>query len=165
MRAGRRRQRCSCRRIAQYYHLPISTVIIEIRRLGLNRLALLEPPPPRGTLRACAPRRAGPPRHEKLAKIRRVGHRIQGSRRTRVHGIGWEYAHVAIYDHSRLAYAEVFADEAPETTTGFLRRAVAWYAAQGIAVERLLTDTGVSIARTISRTSPAAPPPYRTILT
>ena len=49
---------------------------------------------------------------------------------------------MAIDDHSRLTYAEVLADETAETTAGFLQRAVAWYAAQGITVERLLTDNG-----------------------
>lgn len=138
----RRRQRWSSRRIAQYYDLPISTVVTEIRRLGLNRLAALEPPRP---LVRYERERPGELVHldiKKLGKIGRVGHRIHGNRRTRVHGIGWEYTHVAIDDHSRLAYAEVLADETAETTAGFLQRAVAWYAAQGIAVERLLTDNG-----------------------
>jgi len=75
---------------------------------------------------------------KKLGKIGRVGHRIHDNRRTRVHGIGWEYTHVAIDDHSRLAYAEVLADETAETTAGFLRRAVAWHAVLGIAAERWL---------------------------
>jgi hypothetical protein len=49
------------------------------------------------------------------------GHRIHGNRRTRVHGINWEYTHVAINDHSWLSYAVVLADDASETTAGFLR--------------------------------------------
>lgn len=138
----RRRQRWSCRRIAQYYDLPISTVVTEIRRLGLNRLASLEPPRPVVRYERERPGELVHLDIKKLGKIGRVGHRIHGNRRTRVHGIGWEYTHVAIDDHSRLAYAEVLTDETAETTAGFLRRAVAWYAAQGIAVERLLTDNG-----------------------
>jgi transposase InsO family protein len=67
---------------------------------------------------------------------------VHGDRRRRQRGIGWEYVHVAIDDHSRLAYAEVLPDETGPTTAGFLRRAVAWYAAQGIVVQRLLTDNG-----------------------
>ena len=62
---------------------------------------------------------------KKLRKIGRVGHRIHGNRRTRVTGISWEYTHVAIDDHSRLAYSGVLADETAEPTAGFLRRAVA----------------------------------------
>jgi len=138
----RRRQRWSSRRIAQYYALPISTVVTEIRRLGLNRLSRLEPPRPVVRYERARPGELVHLDIKKLGKIGRVGHRMHGNRRTRVHGIGWEYTHVAIDDHSRLAYAEVLADETAETTAGFLRRAVAWYAAQGIAVERLLTDNG-----------------------
>jgi transposase InsO family protein len=63
-------------------------------------------------------------------------------RRCAVVGIGWEYTHVAIGGHSRLAYSEVLADETARTTAVFLRRAIAWYAAQGIVVECLLTDNG-----------------------
>jgi len=48
---------------------------------------------------------------KKLARIGRPGHRIHGDRRTRVYGIGWGYAHVAIDDHARLAYAKVLRDE------------------------------------------------------
>lgn len=140
--AKRRRQRWSSRRIAQYYDLPISTVVTEIRRLGLNRLASLEPPRPMVRYERERPGELVHLDIKKLGKIGRVGHRIHGNRRTRVPGIGWEYTHVAIDDHSRLAYVEVLADETAETTAGFLRRAVAWYAAQGIAIERLLTDNG-----------------------
>lgn len=138
----RRRQRWSSRRIAQHYNLPISTVVTEIRRLGLNRLSRLEPPRPVVRYERERPGELVHLDIKKLGKIGRVGHRMHGNRRTRVHGIGWEYTHVAIDDHSRLAYAEVLADETAETTAGFLRRAVAWYAAQGITVERLLTDNG-----------------------
>jgi len=50
--------------------------------------------------------------------------------------------HVAIDDHTRLAYSEVLPDETAVTALGFLTRAVAWYAALGITVERVLTDNG-----------------------
>ena len=56
--------------------------------------------------------------------------------------IGWEYVHVAIDDHSRLAYAEVLPDQRALTAIGFLRRAVAYYRRYGITIERLLTDNG-----------------------
>jgi hypothetical protein len=48
--------------------------------------------------------------------------------------------HSTVDDHSRLAYSEIHADERAETCPAFLRRAVAFYAAHGIRVERLLTD-------------------------
>jgi transposase InsO family protein len=58
------------------------------------------------------------------------------------HGIGWNRVHVAIDDNSRIAYAEELPDESPTTTADFLRRAWRFYAAQGISVERILTDNG-----------------------
>ncbi len=138
----RRRQGWSRRRIARDYDLPISTVVTEIRRLGLIRLSQRVPPRPVVRYERERPGELVHLDIKKLGRIGRVGHRIHGNRRTRVTGIGWEYTHIAIDDHARLAYSEVLADETDETTAGFLRRAVAWYAAQGIAVERLQTDNG-----------------------
>ena len=57
-------------------------------------------------------------------------------------GIGWNRVHLAIDDHSRLAYAEELGDESPVTTAGFLERAWRFYAAHGITIERILTDNG-----------------------
>ena len=57
-------------------------------------------------------------------------------------GIGWEAVHVAIYDCTRLAYAEVLADETQDITAGFLQRAVRYFARRGIRVTRILTDNG-----------------------
>lgn len=55
--------------------------------------------------------------------------------------MGYDYAHAAVDDHTRLAYAEVLADERGSTCAGFLLRAVAWFATQGIdRIERVLTD-------------------------
>ena len=79
---------------------------------------------------------------KKLARIRRIGHRIHGDRSKRVYGAGWEFAHVCIDDHTRLAYVEVLPDERGATAAGFLRRALAWYRKRGIEVERVMTDNG-----------------------
>ena len=138
----RRRQRWSSLRIARYYQLPLSTVVTINRRLGLNRLARLEPPRP--TVRY-EHRRPGALVHldiKKLGKIGRPGHRVHGDRRTRVRGIGWEYTHVAIDDCTRLGYAEVLTGEDGATTAAFINRMVAWYPAHGIRVRRILTDNG-----------------------
>lgn len=80
---------------------------------------------------------------KKLGRFRGgPGHRIHGDRRRRTRGIGWEYLHVCIDDHSRLAYAELLADERRETTAAFLERALRWYEARGIRTKRILTDNG-----------------------
>jgi transposase InsO family protein len=137
-----RQKRWSSVRIAQHYTLPLSTVVTILRREGLARLAALDPP--RRVVRYERDR-PGELVHldvKKLGRIGRIGHRIHGDRRRRTRRLGWEYLHVAIDDHTRLAYSEVLADETAPTATAFLARAVAWYAALGIAVERILTDNG-----------------------
>jgi transposase InsO family protein len=55
-------------------------------------------------------------------------------------GLGYDYVHTAIDDHSRVAYAEIHDDERGVTAAGFLDRAVAFYAALGVHVERVITD-------------------------
>lgn len=50
--------------------------------------------------------------------------------------------HTVIDDHSRVAYAEVHDDETAATAAGVLYRAVAWFAARGVIVERVLSDNG-----------------------
>lgn len=52
--------------------------------------------------------------------------------------------HVAVDDHSRLAYAEELTDESPATTVAFLDRARSFFAGQGITIERVLTDNGTA---------------------
>ena len=114
----------------------------ELRRLGLGRLQSVDGP--RRIVRYERDR-PGELVHldiKKLARISRVGHRIHGEYTRRTHGRGWEFVHVAIDDHTRLAYVEVLPEETAKAAAGFLSRAVAWYAALGITVERVLTDNG-----------------------
>jgi hypothetical protein len=54
--------------------------------------------------------------------------------------VGYDYVHVAVDDHSRLAYVEVLPDERDATCAGFLGRAGAFFAGYGITVERVMTD-------------------------
>ena len=56
--------------------------------------------------------------------------------------IGTAFVHTVIDDHSRVAYAEICADEKADTAIGVLRRAVAWFAERGVTVERVLSDNG-----------------------
>lgn len=137
-----RRRRWSSVRIAQHYGLPVSTVVTVQRQLGLNTLARLEPPRPIVRYEHARPGDLVHLDIKKLARICRVGHRIHGDRRTRVYGAGWEFVHVAIDDCTRLAYAEVLANEQAATTTAFVARALAWFAALGIHVRALLSDNG-----------------------
>ena len=56
--------------------------------------------------------------------------------------LGTAFVHTVIDDHSRVAYAEIHGDEKADTAVGVLRRAVSWFAARGVTVERVLSDNG-----------------------
>ncbi len=137
-----RHERLVTAAIAARVKLPRSTVGAILRRHGLGRLPALQPPVPVVRYEREAP---GDLLHldtKKLGRIGCVGHRIHGDRTRKVRGIGWEYAHVAIDDHSRLAYLEVLPDETGESCTAFLERALRFYRRHGITVQRVLTDNG-----------------------
>jgi transposase InsO family protein len=145
-----RELRMTAAEIAETLVMPLSTVSGILTRIGLGRLGR------RGLEQPVRYERSRPGEliHidvKKLGRIRGVGHRISGNRasqsKTRRQGKlrdvhGWEFVHVAVDDHSRLAYAEVLDDETAATAAGFLRRAVAFYDRYGITVEQLLTDNG-----------------------
>ena len=137
-----RRQRMCGAEIACRLGMPRSTVARILQREGLGRLRALDPPEP---ARRYVKQHPGELLHldiKKLGCIRGVGHRITGNRRDTSPGAGWEFVHVCIDDASRLSYVEVLPDERQGTTTGFMKRAVAWYTRQGITTERILTDNG-----------------------
>ena len=130
------------RLIAEQLGMPVSTVSAVLARNGLGSQAALEPPRP-----ACRyeRRHAGELLHldiKKLARFHRPGHRVTARRLGQSDRVGWEFVHVAIDDFSRLAYAEILADERGATCAAFMRRACAWFAQQGITIKALLTDNG-----------------------
>jgi transposase InsO family protein len=139
-----RRLRWTSTKIAAELDLATSTVCAVLRRQGLHRLSRLEPPEPPN--RYCR-RHPGELIHidvKKLGKFNEPGHRVRprgkGTHRNR--GVGWEFIHVAIDDTTRLAYVEILDDEKGATCVAFLRRAIAWFAAHGVTVERVMTDNG-----------------------
>lgn len=80
---------------------------------------------------------------KKLGRIDGVGHRIHGDR-TLGNGSGYEYLHIAIDDHSRLAYSELLPDETGDSSLIFAKNAVQWFKRNGIKrIERIMTDNGV----------------------
>jgi transposase InsO family protein len=138
-----RRQRWTGARIAAHLGLSRATLSRCLRRAGLNRAADLEPVVPVIRYEKARP---GEMLHldiKKLGRIQRPGHRVTGSRKVRANGrIGWEFVFVAIDDCSRLAFAEICADERQHTAAGFLKAAVAYYAGLGIRVRSIMTDNG-----------------------
>ena len=81
---------------------------------------------------------------KRFARFTRPGHAVTGDRfRTGAEkraGVGYEFAHSAIDDHSRLAYTELHADEKAATVLGFTARAIRFFAEHGITIERWQTD-------------------------
>ena len=140
--AALRRRRMSGPQIARRLAMPLSTVGAVLRRLGLGRLAALEPKPPANRYQRERPGELVHVDTKKLGRIAGLGHRITGDRRDTVRGVGWEHLHVCVDDASRLAYTEILPSERKADCTAFLGRALAWLARHGVAVERVMTDNG-----------------------
>jgi transposase InsO family protein len=128
--------------VAGQLGLPASTVWKVLRRYGVSRLRL----PAREPVRRYERSRPGELLHVDIKKLGRfwtLGKRVLGQEvGTRSRHAGWQYLHLAIDDHSRLAYAELLPSESPADCVAFLRRAVSWYTDRGITVERVLSDNG-----------------------
>jgi len=125
--------------IAAAVDRPASTVGKVLRRAGCSRL----PRPQRDPRVRYERDRPGELLHvdtKKLGRFFQVGKRILQDGIQRSPRAGWQHLHVAIDDHSRLAYTELLRSERKEDCAAFLIRAVAWYAEQGITVERVLSD-------------------------
>jgi transposase InsO family protein len=137
--------------IAECLGMALSTVSAVLARIGLGKLSRLEPLEPPNRYER---RHPGELLHidvKKLGVINGAGWRVTGNRtsqnanrRQRRKGgpAGWEFVHVCVDDATRLAYAEVLADEKATTAVAFLRRALAFYRAHGISIERVMTDNG-----------------------
>jgi hypothetical protein len=157
--AALRRLRFSGPEIAEVLDMAASTVSGILNRIGMGRLGRLGLEPAERYQRE-RPGELIDIDVKKLGRIERgAGHRVTGQRPgnpTKTDGsgirrrqVGWEGVHVAIDDCTRLAYAEVLADERTATVVGFLRRAIAFYGRHGIRVEQLMTDNGSAYRSTI----------------
>ena len=151
-----RRQRLTGRRIAGALGLPVAQVHRVLRRLAMNRLKSLDIPPP--------PRRyqwekPGDLLHidiKKLGRFAQAGHRVHGDRRRATRGAGWEFVHVAIDDASRVAFAQILANERKETVVAFLSSALRFYKSLGVTVRRIMTDNGMGYVSRVFREACAA---------
>jgi len=135
-----RRQRWTAVRIAQTTRLSPTTISRILRRHKLSRARQLQPSVP--VIRYEHPH-PGDLLHldtKKLARIVKPGHRLTGDPHDETRGAGWELLHVAIDDHSRIAFSALHPNERAPATVAFLREAVAYYARLGISIRRVLTD-------------------------
>jgi len=138
-----RRQRRSYAQIRMVLPVSKATLSRVLRRHGLHRLASLEPPqPPPIRYEREAPGELLHLDIKKLGRFAKPGVRATGDRTARNPGAGVESLHVAIDDHSRLAFACLLPDEKIPSALDALRQAVAFYQDHGITIQRLLTDRG-----------------------
>ena len=142
--AALRRQRCTGAQIAAELGVSTATVSRVLRRLGLNRLNALEPAEP---VRRYEREHPGELIHidiKKLGRFDRPGHRVTGDRtgHSNSRGSGWEYLHVCIDDHSRIAFSQIMPDEKKESATAFLKAALDYYKSLGVSISRVMTDNG-----------------------
>ena len=155
-----RRVRMTAAEISETLSMPLSTVSAVLKRQGMGKLGRIGLEPAIRYERS----RPGELIHIDVKKLgrfheagKRAGFRRAGQGRPRRRDAdghdrgttGWEYVHVAVDDYSRLAYAEVLADEKATTAVAFIRRALAFYARHGITVESVLTDNGSAYISTL----------------
>ena len=159
--AALRRLRFTGAEIAELLGMALSTVSGILTRIGMGRLGRLGLEPAQRYERE----RPGELVHVDVKKLGRIqggaGKRVRGGLRKhyqptvtdlggkRRKTVGWEYVHIAIDDATRLAYVEVLTDEKAPSAVAFLRRALAFYAAHGIRVERVMTDNGGAYRSTV----------------
>jgi transposase InsO family protein len=152
---------CSCRRqtgwgprlVAGATGFAHSTVWKVLKRAGISRPAKQGKEPANSYEWPCP----GDLLHidvSRYARFLRPGHRVTGDRSQRSRHwmrpetrVGYDYAHAIVDDHSRLAFVELHADEKAATVTGFVERALAFFAAHGIVAKRLMTDNGFSYVK------------------
>jgi transposase InsO family protein len=139
-----RRTRATAWQISAALRMPRSTVTRVLARVGLNRVALVEPA---GPVQRYEWPHVGDLLHldlKRLGRVAGIGHRIHGDRRRRARRVGWEFLHVAIDDATRLTYAEVVSAGDAAACAAFLRRTLTWFRRRGVRIRRLLTDNAMA---------------------
>ncbi len=137
-----RRQRMPMRRIAEIVGRSVATVSRVLASLGLSSLKAPQPKEPVVRYERQAPGELLHMDMKKLGRIAAPGHRVTGDPRDHTRRVGWEVAHVAIDDHSRVGFVQMHPDEKRPSAVAFLEAAVAHYRSLGVSIKRLITDNG-----------------------
>jgi transposase InsO family protein len=137
-----RRRRLIQARIAASLGVSKSTVGRVLARAGLSRLRDLEPCEPVNRYEHAHPGDLVHLDTKKLGRIERMSHRITGNRRDTAGGAGWEFLFVAIDDHARIGFTDMYPDECKASAVQFLQNTVAYFRSLGVQVKRVLTDNG-----------------------
>ncbi|WP_153117296.1 IS481 family transposase [Rhodocyclus tenuis] len=139
---AQRRSRQTYRQMSQQCGIGQSTIARWLQRAGLNRLAALEPANPIVRYEHPEP---GDMLHldiKKLGRFQRPGHRVTADRTQNSRRAGWEFVHVALDDHSRVAFADIQPDESGRSACQALLSALRHYRQLGVTFQRVLTDNG-----------------------
>ena len=81
---------------------------------------------------------------KRLARFAAPGHRVTSDRATRSRRVGWDYVHVVIDDHSRIAYAEIHPRDDATSNHDCLARAARFYADLGLdPPDAIMTDNAL----------------------
>jgi transposase InsO family protein len=149
-----RKLRMTALEIAEVLGIALSTVSAWLKRLGLGKRSRLQPPEPSNRYERRHPGELVHVDIKQLGRISRrgAGHRVVGNRKSqgvirrdggqRRGATRFEYVHVMVDDHSRLAYAEVRPTLTARCAVAFLRRAVAWFAERGVTIRAVMSDNG-----------------------
>jgi transposase InsO family protein len=146
---ARRRLKVGPHRLSYELEVPRSTIYAVLRRHGLSRLTHLDRPS--AVVVRYERERPGELLHVDVKKLGRIppggGHRAIGRLGRTNSGLGYDFLHVAIDDHSRLAFVRVAADDRGPTCARFLVAAAAFFAGHGISIERVMTDNAFAYTR------------------
>ena len=137
-----RRERKTQEHIASELGISKASVSRILKRRGLSLLSSLESQDPRPRYERDKPGEIIHIDIKKLGRFNSIGHRITGRRAGRCssQSAGWEFVHVAIDDHSRIARADIFPDQKKESAVASLFATIAYYQSLGVTVERVMTD-------------------------
>lgn len=140
-------------RLAYGLGRPRSTIYGVLRRAGLSRLSFIDRPT--RTVVRYERERPGELLHIDVKKLGRIreggGWKLKGqeirAEQNRYRKVGFDFLHVAIDDHSRVAYVRSLPDERGPTCAQFLADAAAFFASHGVTIERVMTDNALNYRR------------------
>jgi transposase InsO family protein len=141
-------------RLAYGLGRPRSTIYGVLRRAGISRLSFIDRPT--RTVVRYERERPGELLHVDVKKLGRIreggGWRIHGremgkTRAMKDNPVGFDFLHVAVDDHSRVAFVRSLPDEKGPTCAGFVADATAFFADHGVTIERVMTDNALNYRR------------------
>jgi transposase InsO family protein len=120
---------------------PPSTIWRVLKRHGCSRQARM-PRPPANRYEYAAPGELVHLDIKQLGRFWHVGKRVLDDGVQRSRRAGWQYAHVAVDDHSRVGQVELRPSQSAIDCVAFTRSVIRAYHDRGTPIQRILTDNG-----------------------